>query len=343
MQDLVLSIFFSSEILGSFLLGIFGILIVLWIFPKIGLLDFPERYNLKRKPIPYPAGLALVVMFNIALFLFLPFTEQNFLQLLGFIIGIILLSVTSFVDDRKQISPILRLCIQAIAASIVIFSGTTIVYLTNPFSSEAFHIPFYISGIITFFWILGFINATNWLDGVPNLTLSSGAVASFSLGLLSLSPQVHQKEFALLCFIFTAILLPFIFSNIKKTRFILGDTGSMIIGFSLAVFSLFAGGKMATVLIVMSIPIFDSIFVFLTRIFQKKSPLKGGDGLHLHDTLLKKNWNESHIFLLYFFVSLLLGISVLFLETWGKIFLIFSFALLFFTTRIILFLYFTKQ
>jgi len=218
-----------------------------------------------------------------------------------------------------------------------------IAYLTNPFSPEAFHLPFWLGASITFIWILGFINATNWLDGVRNLTLSSGSIASFSLGLLSLSSLVDQKELSLLCFIFTAILLPFIITNIGKTRFILGDTGSMVIGFSLAVFSLFAGGKMATVLIVMSIPIFDSIFVFLIRIFLKKSPLKGGDGLHLHDTLLKKNWKEFHIFLLYFIVSLLLGISVLFLETWGKIFLIISFSALFFTIRWGMFFYDKKN
>lgn len=326
----------SLPLLGSVFLGVFGVLTVLWIFPKIGLLDFPHRYNLSRKPIPYPAGIAFVVMFLLALFLFFPFSQENIFPLFGFILGFILLAVISFIDDRKQISPLIRLAIQSVAALCVIVSGTVISFLTNPLSPDAFVVPFWIGGTLTFIWILGFINATNWLDGVPNLTLSSGALGSFTLGMLSLSLPHDQHDLSLLCFMFTAILLPFILTNISKTRFILGDTGSMLIGFSLAVFSLFAGGKMATVLIVMSIPIFDSIFVFLTRIFQKKSPLQGGDKLHLHDTLLEKGWKEFYIFLLYFIISLVLGTSVLFLGTWGKLILLFVFFIIFMILRILL-------
>ncbi len=315
----------------GFLLGSIGLAITLFLFPKIGLLDFPERYGLTRKKIPYPAGVTisvLFIIFTVILTSILPEFQEYKTQIYGFLTALTLLTTVSFLDDRKQISPLIRLGVQSISALIVINTGTYIEFITNPFSSFSpdasinFHASSLLGGIITFFWIIGFVNATNWSDGIPNLTLSSGIMASFSLGVLSFLPIVHQTELGLLCFIFFALLFPFIFANLHKTRFILGDSGSMTIGFCLAVFSLFSGGKMATLFIAMSIPIFDSIYVITARILEKKSPLKGGDGKHFHDYLLTKKWKEFHIFLLYFCTSLLLGISVLFLDTLEKMSLI---------------------
>lgn len=325
---------FYWEIALAFGFGVLGVLTVLFIFPKIKLLDFPHRYNLNRKPIPYPGGIMMVIAFLGSIFLLIPWELLFSWAFLGFMGGLILLSGTCFLDDRIQLSSWIRLIIQSGCAGIVIASGTWIASLTNPFATEAFQLSFLLGSFGTLVWILGFVNAVNWLDGVPNLTISSGIVASVVLGLLSLSPQVQQEELALLCFIFSACMLPFLLANIGKTRFVWGDSGAMAIGFCLAVFSLFSGGKMATVLIVMSIPIFDSIFVISTRIFSKKSPLKGGDKLHLHDMLLQRGWNESSIFGIYFITSVLLGISVLFLDTWGKISLILGFGSIFLGIRI---------
>lgn len=315
-------------------LGTLGVLTVLLVFPKIGLFDFPHRYNLKRNPIPYPGGIMMVVAFLASTLFLLPAELLFSWRFLGFIGGLTILSIVCFLDDRIQISSWIRLGIQGLCAGIVIASGTWIATLTNPFSPEAFQLSFILGGIGTVVWILGFVNAVNWLDGVPNLTISSGIVASLVLGFLSLSPQVQQAELALLCFMFSACMIPFLLANIGKTRFVWGDSGAMAIGFCLAVFSLFSGGKMATVLIVMSIPIFDSIFVIGARVLSKKSPLKGGDKLHLHDMLLQHGWNESSIFLVYFSTSVVLGISVLFLETWGKIVLILGFGSAFLGIRI---------
>lgn len=317
---------------GTFLYGIAGLMIVIYIFPNIGLLDFPERYGLQRKKIPYPAGIMVFFTFLGALsYFFSPSDSQKFL---AFLIALSLLVVTSFFDDRKNLSPLFRLLIQGVSAGIIIFSGIWIEFLGTPFSDTALHLSPLIGGIITFFWIVGFVNTANWLDGVPNLILGSGIIASFTLGTLSLSPFVHQKETAKLCFLFGSALLPFLIGNFGKTRFILGDTGAMMIGFCLAVFSLFFGGKMATVLIVMAIPILDGIFVFFSRIAEKKSPLKGGDGRHFHDVLLKKKWNNMQIFFLYIVSSTILGISVLFLNTLEKIILLFLFSGIFFGIRI---------
>lgn len=312
----------------TFLIGIGGLLAVLFLFSKWKLLDFPHRYGLKREPIPYPAGIAVVIGFIASLLLFFPSIST---QLLGFLGALILLGTVSFIDDRKNIPPLPRFIVQILAAGIIVCSGTYIEYIRNPFSTESLQLPFIIGAIISVLWIMGFINVSNWIDGVPNVMIGTGFVSSMVIGVLSI--RVEQNETALLCFLLAVILFPFIFGNIGKTRFLLGDTGAMCIGLCIAVFSIFSGGKMATAFIVMALPILDGIYVVAQRILEKKSPLKGGDGKHLHDILLKRNWHQWHIFMLYTTVSSGLGIAFLFLESKEKIFLIFFSTLLFFLLR----------
>lgn len=315
-------------------IGIGGVLLcfTLYVFPLIHLLDFPERYGLTREKLPYPAGISIVVGFLIAFFLF--FTSIPSFEWV--ILGLSIIAIVSFIDDRHPLPAFFRLNIQVGVALMMVSNGIYIQFLTNPTSSIAFHLPFWIGGFITIIWIVGCMNAINWLDGVPNLSVINGMLSSLIIGILSFSPVVDQPELGMIACCFAGILLAFVLGNFTKTRYILGDSGSMSIGFLLAIFSVFAGGKMATMLITMSIPIFDGIFVSAVRIMQKRSPFSGKDNLHLHDQLMLKNWKNIHIIVLYTTISLFLGVSVLFLETKGKLVLIFVSALSFFVIRWIL-------
>lgn len=323
--------------MGSIGIGIIGLLFCLFFFPSIGLLDFPKRYGLKRPAIPYPGGVAIIASFFVSIFLFFPFlVSEHTHKLFIVLLGLFIITIVSFVDDRIQLSPLFRLIIQLGVAFFLVANGIYIEFLTNPTSIIAFHLPIWIGGGITILWIVGCMNAINWLDGVPNLSVMNGMISSLIIGTLSLSPIVNQPEIALMAFCFAGTLLPFVIGNIGKTRYILGDSGSMTIGFLLAVFSVFSGGKMATMLISMSMPIFDSMFVFIIRIVRKKSPFTGKDNLHLHDQLMLQKWKNWQIVLLYLSISVCLGVSVLFLETIGKIILIIGFATVFFLLRWVL-------
>lgn len=331
-MDFFLQIFSSAlffPLLGSIFLGVLGVLTVLFLFPLFGLLDFPERYGHNRKPIPYPAGIALFIVFFLSLVFW--YTHMKDVKILGFIAGLGLLVTVSFVDDRKNISPLFRLIMQVLSTALVIYSGVWVEWIRNPFSTENLHLPFYLGSIVTALWIIGFVNVSNWLDGVPNLTLGTGFTASCTLGFLSLS--VHQESTALLCFLLAGGIFPFLLGNIGKTKFLLGDTGAMMIGFSLAVISILYGGKMATALIVMAIPILDGIYVFMTRLMEKKSPLRGGDKRHLHDRLLLLGWSNGKIFWIYTLISAFLGWSVLLLDSFEKFLVLVFFTLTFFGIR----------
>ena len=314
-SNVILPVFFT------FLIGIAAAFFVLHFFPKWNLLDNPKAYGYKRQPIPLPGGIAPVFAFLLSLLLFFPLAEK----ILALFCAIILISVVSFIDDRKNISPFLRLCIHFFSAALLVAAGIRIDYLSNPFSNEALFLPdifFLLPAIITTLWLVGFANVLNWLDGVPGLSAASAAAAGVFLGVLSLSPLVNQPEIAMLSFVFAAAALSFVFFNISPPKMLLGDTGAMTFGFVIAALSVFSGGKMATVFLVLALPLLDAFFVIIRRILAGKNPFRGRDNRHLHDRLSRCGVSERGVLAVFLIPSLILGWGSLQLQTGGKLLLI---------------------
>lgn len=289
--------------------------IALSLFPKWKLLDSPQKYGHHRDPIPYPGGIIIagIVLIGIGLS-----SEWN-AQLAGFLGGATLLTLVSFYDDRFGVHPAIRLFSQIGIGTMLVLTGTRIVFLGNPFGDTAFELPFFLSTLVTICWITGMINTVNWLDGVPGAAAGTSTLAGIFLGILSLTPVVDQPELATMCFLFAAANAGFLFFNIAPPKMLNGDSGAMFSGFMIAVFSIFSGGKMATAFLVLALPMFDAASVIFHRLRQKRSPLQGGDKQHLHDKLREHGFSDRQILAIFLFISLLLGISALFLQTLGKL------------------------
>jgi len=281
-------------------------------FPRLGLLDFPERYYLQRPKLPYPGGLVLLVLF-LSFLLFFP--ELWWLFFLVFLLGVL-----SFFDDLFPVSSFIRLVLHLIFASGVFFSGVAIYFLGNPFvpgesiSLQAF---FFLPFLFTVLWIFVIQNALNWFDGIQGLAVGVSGVAFLVLGFFGLfRPEVLWESdlplFLRLCFSFAGICFgAFLF--FFRGKIILGDTGSQVLGFLLAVLSLFAGIKIATTFLVLGLPLFDSVIVVFRRIFvDKKSPFSGD--LNHFPHLLSRRYGEKFTCLLLVFLSLVLGVIALFLS-----------------------------
>lgn len=302
-------------------------MLVLHLFPRWGILDDPQKYGHKRKPIPHPGGIAPVLSFLIALVLFFPLEEK----FIGLFVGLLIIFLVSFWDDRRHLPAWFRLCMHVLAAIAVVLFGLQIEYLGNPFGDtlELESVFFLLPSIITVIWLVGFANVLNWLDGVPGLSAASAMAAGVFLGMLSLTPLVSQTEVARLSFVFAASAAGFLLFNIHPPKMLLGDTGAMFFGFFLAALSVFSGGKMATVFIVLALPMLDAVYVIFRRILAGKNPLKGKDNLHLHDRLMQLGFSNREILLLFFSLSVLLGWLSLQLQTQGKIVLIICLGILF--------------
>lgn len=305
--------------------------IALRTFPKLGLLDRPKKYGLKRKPIPYPGGLAMLFSFFVTIALLFPINST----VLALVLGAGLLGIVSFIDDRQGLPPILRLAVQFVAALLLVLGGIGIVSITNPFGAaiilDSVELPISLgqltftltlfADLLTVLWVMVMVNAFNWIDGVPGMANSVAAVAALVLLALSLRPDFHFMDQTLAISLSTLILglsVGNLFFDFPPAKMIIGDTGSMLLGFLLAVTAIISGGKIATTILVLGFPILDFAWVIGRRIVKKQSPFKG-DLWHFHHRLLKVGFTERKVVVFFAITAMVFGALSLLLQTEGKL------------------------
>lgn len=314
---------------------------------KIGAVDLPnDERRIHKKPMPKFGGPAIIIGFLVStIYLIITsslegnlniFGPENYiLKLLGFLGGIIVLSIFCFFDDIKGIHPIVKLIGQVIAASIVVACGIRIDTFNLPFFEGNIILGNIISIIITMFWIVGITNAINLIDGLDGLSTGISIISCVSL-LIIFALNVSSPFIAII--IITALVgalagfLPF---NFNPAKTFIGDIGSNFIGFCLAVVSILGIAKTATAfvvvlpIIVLGLPIFDTLSAIVRRLIKGKS-LKAvfkADKGHLHHKLIEKGFTQKEAVLLLYGISVVCGMFAVILfesDIWKAI----SFALM---------------
>ncbi len=263
------------------------------------------------------------------------FGEEVYWQkLLGFIIGIIIIGVVCFIDDSKGgVHPLVKLTAQIIAAVVMLISGVKIEGLQIPFINDApWEDAFYT--ILTIGWIVGITNAINLIDGLDGLSTGVTIIASISL-LIIFSLNGAPLLAIILITALAGALIGFLPYNFNPAKTFIGDVGSDFLGFSLAVISILGVAKTYTAivivapLIVLALPVFDTLFAIVRRIVKGKS-LKAvimPDRGHLHHKILDKGYTQKQAVLILYGISATFGMfAVILLESgiWKAI----SFALM---------------
>lgn len=260
--------------------------------------------------------------------------DQYWLKLTGFFAGIIVLGIVCYIDDVKGIPSYVKLAAQIVAAIIVVACGIKIDNISIPFTDGNIVISGVLSYVLTVCWIIGITNAINLIDGLDGL--SSGVTLISCLSLLMVFALNGSPLIAII--LITALagaivgFLPFNFSPAKT---FIGDTGSNFMGFSLAIISILGVAKTYTALvliapiIILGMPIFDTLFAIFRRLIKGKSlkavfkPDKG----HLHHKLMAKGYTQKQAVLIMYGITAILGMfAVILLESgiWKAL----SFALL---------------
>ncbi len=312
---------------------------------RVGAIDIPNDRRVNKKPMPRLGGLAVISGFLVSIIYLLIttslegkinlFDEENYyLKLTGFFIGIVILGIVCYIDDVKGIPSYAKLAAQIVAAIIVVAFGIKIEDISIPFIESKIEIGGVFSYILTVCWIIGITNAINLIDGLDGL--SSGVTLISCLSLLMVFALNGSPLIAII--LITALagaivgFLPFNFSPAKT---FIGDTGSNFMGFSLAIISILGVAKTYTALvliapiIILAMPIFDTLFAIFRRIIKGKSlkavfkPDKG----HIHHKLMAKGYTQKQAVLIMYGITAILGMfAVILLESgiWKAL----SFALL---------------
>jgi UDP-GlcNAc:undecaprenyl-phosphate GlcNAc-1-phosphate transferase len=169
---------------------------------------------------------------------------------------------------------------------------------------------------ITIFWIVGITNTVNLIDGLDGLAAGISTIAAASLAYVALVNG--RMETALVTTIIVGCCLGFLPYNFNPAKIFMGDTGSLFLGFMLAATSIDGSIKGATFLVfaapilALGLPIFDTSFAILRR-FMSGRPIMEADKGHLHHRLLSLGYHQRTVVLAMYFISVLLGLSGIFL------------------------------
>ena len=252
------------------------------------------------------------------------FGDDNYYQkLIGFAIGIIILGVVCFIDDSNGgVHPLVKLTAQTIAAIVMVISGVRIDsigidFINNAPWSETFYT------ILTIGWIVGITNAINLIDGLDGLSTGVTIIASISL-LIIFSLNGAPLIAIILITALAGALVGFLPYNFNPAKTFIGDIGSDFLGFALSVISILGVAKTYTAivivapLIVLALPVFDTLFAIVRRLIKGKS-LKAvimPDRGHLHHKLIDKGYSQKQAVLIMYGISATLGMfAVVLLES----------------------------
>jgi len=277
------------------------------------LFDWPSPRRIHRFPVPRLGGVAIFLSFLLAVFLFAKITP---------LIGVILLAASllfliGVLDDIYGVNPYIKLVSHVLVGVLVFMGGVHIASLKIPFGGI---VPLNgtLDFLLTITWIVVLINAVNVLDGLDGLAAGVGTIAGLVIFVLSLFAIVNQPATALIALILVATLLGFLPFNFHPARIFLGDSGSQLIGFFIAILATMSGSKVTTAFLVLGVAILDGFWAVLRR-WRKGKAIFSPDTEHLHHLFLKRGFSQGQVVAFYYLAAVVFGVLALLSNTTLKL------------------------
>lgn len=278
----------------------------------IGAVDHPNARKVHVRTMPRIGGLAIFIAFLIGYALLLPASRYND----AILIGAVVIVLTGLIDDRFQLTARVKLMGQMIATVVVLNSGMRIEMINLPFDQQLYLGSWSIP--VTVLWLIGITNAINLIDGLDGL---AAGVSSIALGTIAVLAIIQGNVYlTMMALLLLASTLGFLVHNFYPAKIFMGDTGALFLGYMLAVFSLI-GFKNVTLfslvvpVLLLGLPISDTIFAIVRRLVQGRPPMSP-DKSHMHHQLIDMGFTTRQAVLLMYGMTLFFGIaSILFAKT----------------------------
>ena len=296
-----MAIFLS--LITSFVISLMMTPVLIRIASERNIFDEPGERKLHTSRTPLLGGVAIFAGTMISfLFWSANYFEANQLFILT---SLLILFAAGFIDDLRPLRPIIKLFLQVIATIITVFFAG--VHISSLHGLGGIHIlPGVFPAIVTALFILGLVNAFNFIDGIDGLAAMVGILASALFGILFLS--VHDNLSALLAFALCGSLVAFLYFNFSPAKIFMGDTGTLVTGFILALLAIkltevtrtsvsyfsWLNYQSAPVfaLAALIIPVIDFMRVTFIRMMKGQSPIQA-DKNHIHHVLVSTGLNAT--------------------------------------------------
>ena len=314
-QELIIKI--AQLILVPFIFVVIIIPFIKKIAVEINAIDVPRGRHIHKKPTPKLGGVAIFLGFLVGYIIFGEHTNAMNAVLISSVV-LLILGVT---DDIVELNSATQFIGQLIAASITVFMGGLLIKNLNAFG---IFIDFkWFAYPITIFFIVGCINCINLIDGLDGLAGGISSIYYLTIGIIAII-QKHTGLDFVLTFTMLGATLGFLVYNFNPASIFAGDAGSNFMGYMIAIIALL-GFKNVTMtsflipLIILAIPILDTLFAMIRR-FLKHEPLFKGDSFHLHHQLLHRNLSvKQTVFTIYIIDILFAASSILYILKDGLI------------------------
>ncbi len=272
---------------------------------RLGVVDRPAKRKINTNSVPTAGGLAIYFGFFASILFFLPFNSS----LAGILLGGSLMLGVGLLDDIYELPALFKLVAQVLAASILVFAGIKIEFITNPFGGLIYLGQ--LATPLTILWIVSVTNIVNLIDGLDGLAAGVAGIAVLTLFIVAL--QEGQFLAAVLAIGLLGSCLGFLPYNFNPASIFMGDTGAMFTGYLLGAISIVGALKSAAAVtlfvpvLALGVPIFDTAFAIVRRVSNNK-PISQADHGHLHHRLLAIGFDQRQAVLTVYAISLLLGL-----------------------------------
>jgi len=287
------------------------------------IVDRPGERRVNVAPVPRGGGLAIAGTFVIVVAIVtilngtlhqVPMPDSIGLpEMTALLGGGAIAALLGAVDDSFQLRARWQGLGQLVLAAATVLIGVSVDFIAAPFGTGVIHFAdlnfgWFIGGAFSVFWYLGMINSINWIDGLDGLSSGVGLIAAVTLGLISLTTTVSQPYVAVLCFALAGSLLGFLRWNFHPASIFMGTSGTMFVGYALAVLSILGTAKVAVAMLVLGVPIIDTFWIIVRRLAAHRSPFTPDRG-HIHHRLL--DLGLSHTQTVMFIYAICIGLAVL--------------------------------
>lgn len=308
---------------------------------KLDIIDKPrDDRRVHNRPIPRFGGLGIFLGSMTAMIIPAGLNSSIRVAMLG---GLMMYGL-GVADDILDLKPMVKFAGQVITASFVYFMGIRIRFINlmlAPVEQDS-KVMLYFGGVIayliTVLWIVGITNAVNLMDGLDGLAAGCTAIMSLSLAYVA---YIHGIRLGMMpvCIAFCAVAagcIGFLPYNFSPAKTFMGDGGALYLGYMIAVLSVISPLKRATVvgaiipMLVLAVPIFDTVFAMIRRVFRHESIMKADRG-HLHHHLMAAGFGQRRSVLIMYGIVGIMGIVAVLIsrDLYKDAFFLFTIALLY--------------
>jgi len=281
--------------------------------------DIPNERKIHKNAVPLLGGIPIFLSFNLTVLLIVVFdrsylTEPLLAKWVALLICQIAILGIGFLDDVIKLRPSAKMLFQILTGILVVAFGFGIKTISNPINGQLIYLGVF-SIPVTIIWLVGIINALNLVDGLDGLAAGTSLIASMTIFAISFFYQ--NRSIAIVSLILAGSIIGFLRYNFFPAKIFLGDSGSLLLGFLLAVLSIQGSSKGATLVAVLApilglgLPIIETLLSIIRRLFKsihivdystknrtiralifKGFTLFGADRDHMHHRLLKLGFSQ---------------------------------------------------